>query len=122
MDNDSFFSMDRLIEFGMGLAVSQHMVQMMNQTMQNMHVPGAMNPMHNQQNNHQSLPNIFYAVIDGNSVGPLSEAEVIKLISNKQITKDTFVWKPGMTDWQKVESTPEVLKLVLLAPPTFNKF
>lgn len=122
MDNDSFFSMDRLIEFGMGLAVSQQMVQMMNQTMQNMHVPGAMNPMQNQQNNTQSLPNIFYAVIDGNSVGPLSESEVIKLISNKQITKDTFVWRPGMTDWQKAESTPEVLKLVLLAPPTFNKF
>ena len=121
MDNDSFFSMDRLIEFGMGLAVSQQMVQMMNQTIQNMHVPGAMNPMQNQQNNSQSLPNIFYAVIDGNSVGPLSESEVIKLISNKQITKDTFVWRPGLTDWQKVESTPEVLKLVLLAPPAFNK-
>ena len=114
--------MDRLIEFGMGLAVSQQMVQMMNQTMQNMYIPGAMSPMQNQQNNTQTLPNIIYAVIDGNSVGPLSESEVIKLISNKQITKDTFVWKPGMTDWQKVESTPEVLKLVLLAPPTFNKF
>lgn len=121
MDNDHFFSIDRLVEFGMSLAVSQQMVQMMNHTMQNMYIPGAMAPMQNQQNNTQIMPNIFYVVIDGNSVGPLSESEIIKMISNKQITKDTFVWKPGMTDWQKVESTPEVLKLVLLSPPVFNK-
>lgn len=121
MDNDHFFSIDRLVEFGMSLAVSQQMVQMMNHTMQNMYIPGAMAPMQNQQNNAQTLPNIYYAIIEGSSAGPLSESEIIKLISNKQITKDTYVWKPGMTDWQKVESTPEVLKLVLLAPPVFNK-
>ena len=113
MDNDSFFSIDRLVEFGMSLAVSQQMIQMMNQSMQNMYVPGTMMP--------ASLPNIIYAVIDGESVGPMTEAEVIRLISNKQITKDTYVWKPGMANWQKMESTPEVLKLVLLAPPSFNK-
>ncbi|MBR5781560.1 MAG: DUF4339 domain-containing protein [Bacteroidales bacterium] len=113
MDNDSFFTIDRLVEFGMSLAVSQQMIQMMNQSMQSMYVPGTTMP--------ASLPNIIYAVIDGESVGPMTEAEVIRLISNKQITKDTYVWKPGMENWQKMESAPEVLKLVLLAPPMFNK-
>jgi hypothetical protein len=113
MDNNNFFSIDRLVEFGMSLAVSQQMIQMMNQSMQNMYVPGMTMP--------ASLPNVIYAVVDGESVGPMTESEVIKLISNKQITKDTYVWKPGMANWQKMESTPDVLKLVLLAPPTFNK-
>ena len=45
MDSNSFFSIDRLVEFGMSLAVAQQMTQMMNQTMQSMYVPGAMNPM-----------------------------------------------------------------------------
>lgn len=126
MDNNNFFSIDRLIEFGMSMAVAQQMVQTMNQTMQNMYIPGTMNPMTQAQSPQaatmpQPLPQVFYAIIGGNSVGPLSETEVMKLISSKQITKDTYIWKPGMSEWQTVENTPEVLKLVLLAPPAFNQ-
>lgn len=126
MDNNNFFSIDRLIEFGMSMAVAQQMVQTMNQTMQSMYIPGTMNPMTQAQSSQtapmpQPLPQVFYVVINGNSVGPLSETEVMKLISSKQITKDTYVWKPGMSEWQTVENTPEVLKLVLLAPPAFNQ-
>jgi hypothetical protein len=126
MDNNNFFSIDRLIEFGMSMAVAQQMVQTMNQTMQSMYIPGTMSPMTQVQPSQaapmpQPLPQVFYAVIGGNSVGPLSETDVIKLISSKQITKDTYVWKPGMSEWQTVENTPEVLKLVLLAPPAFNQ-
>ena len=126
MDNNNFFSIDRLIEFGMSMAVAQQMVQTMNQTMQSMYIPGTMNPMTQAQLSQaapmpQPLPQVFYVVINGNSVGPLSETEVMKIISSKQITKDTYVWKPGMSEWQTVENTPEVLKLVLLAPPAFNQ-
>jgi hypothetical protein len=49
MDDSSFFSMDRLVEFGMGMTVAQQMVKTMNQSMTNMHVPGAMNPMEKPQ-------------------------------------------------------------------------
>ena len=126
MDNNNFFSIDRLIEFGMSMAVAQQMVQTMNQTMQSMYIPGTMSPMTQAQSSQtapmpQPLPQVFYVIVDGNSVGPLSETEVMKLISSKQITKDTYVWKPGMSEWQTVENTPEVLKLVLLAPPAFNQ-
>ena len=41
MDNNSFFSIDRLVEFGMSMAVANQMVQTMNQFMQAMHVPGS---------------------------------------------------------------------------------
>ena len=47
MDNNSFFSIDKLVEFGMGMAIAQQMVQTMNKSMVDMHIPGAMNPMSN---------------------------------------------------------------------------
>lgn len=41
MDNDSFFSIDRLVEFCMGMAMAQQMVGMMNHTMRQMYVSGS---------------------------------------------------------------------------------
>ena len=119
MQDNDFFSIDKFVEFGMGMSIAQQMVRTMNQTMQNMYVPGAMNPMQQTGTTPQNLPQpqVFYAIIEGNSVGPLSDAEVIRLMADKRITKDTLVWKPGMKEWQPVERTPEVLKLVLLTPP-----
>lgn len=114
MEN-SFFSIDRLIEFGMGIAVAQQMVRMMNETMQNMYVPGTMNPMQ------PSPSNIYYVILDGQQSGPYSEGELSRLIGQKKITKDTYIWKPGMTDWQTAERLPDVLRLVALTPVPFNK-
>ena len=39
MTEDSFFSIDRLVEFGMGLTMAQQMIKMMNESMQNMYIP-----------------------------------------------------------------------------------
>ena len=38
MDNQSFFSIDRLVEFGLGMGIAQQMVGMMNRYMQQMYV------------------------------------------------------------------------------------
>lgn len=114
MDNNSFFSLDRLVEFGLGMSIAQQMVKSMNDTMQNMHVPGAMNSMAQQKQN------LFYIVLDEKQVGPLSESEMSRLISEKKVAKETFVWMPGMSNWQIIENVPEVLKLVALAPPPFE--
>lgn len=111
MDDSNFFSINRLVEFGMGLAVAQQMVKSMNTSLENMHVPGAMNPMQNQK---QSF---FYAVIDGNQMGPFTEQELSRLIAEKKIVKETYVWMPGMPNWEIAEKIPEVLKLVALTPP-----
>ena len=59
MDNDSFFSIDRLVEFGMGMAMAQQMVGMMNQTMRQMYVPGSIQTMPAAQ------PVTFYVAING---------------------------------------------------------
>ena len=114
MNDSDFFSVDRLIEFGMSMAVAQQMIQSMNQTMHNMHVPGAMNAM--------SPPSSdYYAVVNGDRIGPLTNAEMLKLVENKSINRHTYMWKPGMANWEIAEQLPEVLKLVALLPPPIPK-
>lgn len=114
MNDNSFFSVDRLVEFGMSMAVAQQMTQMMNKTMQEMYVPGAMNPMQ------PPVPKAYHVVIDGQQAGPFNEQEMMKLITDRKITKDTLVWTPGMPAWQPIEKVPQVLRLVALTPPPVN--
>ncbi len=115
MNDDSFFSINRLVEFGMGMAVAQQMVNTMNTAMTNMHVPGSMNPMQT------TVPQFYYAMIDGNQTGPFSEQELSRLIAEKKIVNETYIWKPGIPKWEFAEKFPEILKLVALAPPPFQQ-
>lgn len=114
MDNNSFYSIDRLVEFGMGMAMAQQMVNTMNQSIQNMRVPGAMNQMH------PPIPKQFHVVLEGQQAGPFNEQEMSRLITERKVCKDTLVWRPGMPSWQPIEKVPEVLKLVALTPPPIN--
>jgi len=114
MNDDSFFSINRLVEFGMGMTVAQQMVKTMNESMTNMHVPGAMNPMREPQQL------FFYAMIDGKQAGPFSEQELARLIAEKKVVKETYVWMPSLSGWKIAEQIPQVLKLVILAPPPFQ--
>lgn len=115
MDNESFFSIDRLVEFGMGMAMAQQMVGMMNQTMRQMYVPGSIQTMPTAQ------PVTFYVAINGQSVGPISESEFAQMVTNKQITKDTMAWMPGMLGWKPIEEVPNILKIIALTPPPLPK-
>lgn len=115
MNEDSFFSINRLVEFGMGMAVAQQMVNTMNSAMTNMHVPGSMNPMQT------AVPQFYYAMIEGKQAGPFSEQELSRLIGEKKVVKETYIWKPGLPKWEIAEKLPEILKLVALAPPPFQQ-
>lgn len=111
MDNQSFFSIDRLVEFGLGIGIAQQMVRMMNQYMQQMYIPGSIQSMS------KPLANIYYVAISGQQVGPLGEAELTQLINQKKVTKDTLAWVPGMAVWKPIEQVPTILKIVALTPP-----
>jgi hypothetical protein len=86
----------------------------MNSAMTNMHVPGSMNPMQT------AAPQFYYAMIEGNQAGPFSEQELSRLIAEKKVVKETYIWKPGLPKWEIAEKLPEILKLVALAPPPFQ--
>ena len=114
MDNSSFFSIDRLIEFGLGMGIARQMVGMMNQSMQSMYVPGSIQSMPT------SIAQTYFVAINGQQVGPLNDTELSQLISQKKVTKDTLAWIPGMTGWKPIEQVPAILKLVALTPPPLN--
>ena len=56
-------SIDRLIEFGLSIAVAQQMMNTVNTCIHQMTIPGTGNSM--------PVPN-YYVVIEGKQVGPLS--------------------------------------------------
>jgi hypothetical protein len=114
MNQDSFYSIDRLVEFGMGMAMAQQMVKMMNDTMQNMYVPGSA------QTIPQVQPTTIYVAIEGKPVGPLSEKDFSTLVTEKRINTQTLVWTPGMMGWEPIERVPSVLKIIALTPPPLN--
>ena len=114
MNYQSFFSIDRLVEFGLGMGIAQQMVGMMNQYMQSMYVPGSIQSMP------KPMPQIYYVAIDGQQVGPLNDSELSSLISQQKINKDTLAWVPGMQAWQPIEKIPAILKVVALTPPPLN--
>lgn len=95
----------------MGMAMAQQMVQVMNQSMKQMYVPGSM----------QSMPlpqsTTFYVAIDGQPVGPLTECEFSRLVKDKKVTKDSLAWVPGMLGWQPIENIPAILKVIAVVPP-----
>lgn len=115
MNDNSFFSLDRLVEFGLGVGVAQQMLKVMNESMQSMYIPGAQNPMPS------VASKIYYVVIDGSPVGPLNDSELMQLIAQKRVDKSTLTWMPGMPAWKTIENVPEVLKVVALTPPPLNE-
>ena len=110
MDNN-FYSMDKLVEFGMSMTIANQMATSMNQAIRQMDVPGAGKsmPAQNEQ--------IYYAVLDGKQSGPYSLTELSRLIMDKKIVKETYIWKPGMDQWDLAENIEEVLRMVALTPP-----
>lgn len=109
MDNNDFFSINRLVEFGMSMAIANQMIGMMNQSMRNMYVPGA-------QMQLNSTPKNIYVNINDTRVGPINASEFSQMVSNHTVTKDTMAWIPTMTAWRPVIEIPELLKLVALIP------
>ena len=109
--NMNFYSMDKLVEFGMSAAVAGQMVSSMNQALNQMQMPGVGKAMP------VSPDNIYFAVIDGSQSGPYSLIELSRLIAEKKIIKKTWIWKPGMSQWELAENVGEVLRLVAITPP-----
>lgn len=106
-----FYSMDKLVEFGMSMAIANQMASSMNQSLNQMQIPGAGKAVPT------NTDNIYFAVIDGKQSGPYSLTELSRLIAEKKIVKETYIWKPGMAQWELAENVSEVLHLVAITPP-----
>ncbi len=54
----------------------------------------------------------WHVVIDGEQVGPLSDADVRTKVERGELKADTYTWKEGFADWVKLSAVPEFAGLV----------
>ncbi len=115
MNTDNFYSIDRLVEFGLGMGVAQQMVKSMNHALSNSQIHGTVNSMG--QVGLVRPAASYFVVLDGSQAGPFSEEELTRLISAGRLVRDSLVWRAGMPTWKSAHEVPEVLRLVALCPP-----
>ncbi len=116
MNDNNFFSIDRLVEFGMGMAMAKQMVDVMNNTMQQMYVPGSVQTIQK-----PLQASTYYVALNGQSLGPLNDTEISQMANSHQINQDTLGWVPGMSAWQPIKQIPSILKVIALTPPPLPK-
>lgn len=91
----------------MGGAMGQQMAGMMQNMGQQMQ--GAMNTP-------PPIPNVQYHVsVNGSQAGPFNLQQLAQMVQNGQLTKQTYVWKQGMANWDFAGNVPELASL--FTPP-----
>lgn len=112
LNDNSYNSIERLMEFGMSMAVAQQMMQTINHAMQNITTPQF-------KNLNVPLPQQihFYALVNDIPQGPFTEQELSGHILANRVSKETLVWLNGMPGWMQAQQVPEVAKLFTLMPP-----
>ena len=111
--NDRFGdTAERWAEMGIGMALAGQMGRVMNQTMaESMPKPAR---------EQGASERLYYAAIDGRQAGPFSETEIVRLIGDKKLVKETLVWHQGMAQWKQAQDVPEILRIITLSPPPFE--
>jgi membrane protease subunit (stomatin/prohibitin family) len=93
----------------LGGAMGNQMAGMMNQ------MAGTVNQ---SQNTPPPLPvESFFIALNGQQAGPFKMTELLQLVASNQISKETLVWKSGMTAWEKAENVTEFSTLFNQVPP-----
>lgn len=96
-----------------GGAVGQNMAGMMNGIMQGMNGQQQQGQLSTQGVTPPPTPNISYHVVqNGQATGPFDTNALSQMVSDGKLTKDSIVWKQGMTDWVKAETVQELRSLL----------
>lgn len=112
MNSSDYNSIDRLMEFGLSLAVAQQMTQSFNSMLKNSCTPQVPFPKNN-------LPETeWYYAVDSNIAGPATDREIKTLLVAKKITSKTLMWKSGMENWKPAGQISEILNFIMQLPPT----
>lgn len=108
MDDSAGF-IQKMMELGIGMSMMQQMPAMMEGVL----------PKPPSTNNTPNPPSIenrqYFIVADNSQAGPFTEEELIKLIQNELIGKDTLVWKKGMSTWAKASLVPDINRLFIMS-------
>lgn len=110
-----FSSIDRLVEFGLGMGLAQQMINTMNHTMNTVQIAGVNAGTTSTLQQPAAPPqSTWYVIVNEHQAGPLTEQEISKLIANNVINGKTLMWTAGMNAWQFAEEIPQINKLFLI--------
>lgn len=59
----------------------------------------------------------YFAIVDGQRVGPVNLAAIKAMIEQNQIMADSLMWTEGMADWSAAGTLTEVAELLAAQPP-----
>lgn len=62
----------------------------------------------------------FYAYINGQQAGPMSEKEMKQLITQGLVKEDTMIWTQNLPQWTQAAAVPQIYKLLLLSSKSSN--
>jgi hypothetical protein len=108
--DDSYYSVERLVEFGISMAVAQQMISGFQQAMSPLNQTQVIAPA-------QTMSRVYFAIVGGTQVGPLSNHDIIRMVRDREINANTLLWTAGMPQWKSASSFPEIMSIVALAPP-----
>ncbi len=82
-------------------------------------VGGMMQGMNEQKQTPPPPPQVQYSIsVNGQQSGPFGWQQLQQMVQGGQITKDTYVWKQGMVNWEFAGNVQELSSLfVAVAPP-----
>ena len=60
---------------------------------------------------------VWYVVVEGEQVGPLTEADVAARVGRGEVSSETFAWREGMADWIQISAIAEFAGSLAAAPP-----
>jgi len=59
----------------------------------------------------------YHLFINGQTIGPHNLQKIEQWVQNGLVTRDIFVWKPGMIGWEEAGKVPELSNLFTSPPP-----
>ncbi len=81
-------------------------------------VGGMMQGMNEQKQTPPPPPQVQYSIsINGQQSGPFGWQQLQQMVQSGQITKDTYVWKQGMANWELAVNVQELSSLFGAVPP-----
>ena len=95
---------DKVVEFGMGMAMVQQIPQMMNAATAHTNQPAP-----------PPIPQAaaYFLAIDGKQYGPFTVEQLRPFVPTGQITAQTLVWCQGMSAWAPANSRPDIAVLFM---------
>lgn len=108
--NDSKLSVDNMVNFAMGLSMASLFTKAMDAAYAN-----TARSLNNSQM--QTPARYVYAIVGGAQKGPFSLGEVMQMIQSGDITPETYMWKPGMSEWKLAKDITDIAPGMELVPP-----